>query len=306
MSDTDSKTLDRFRRQRRWASILWPAFLVWTAVVIGLRGEHVAFAVFFWACASYSPKTARFGAMTVPLALTGAAYDYLPLFLPFRGDVHVSDLYQAEVVLFGFEWAGKSWIPSQFLTQHPTTFLDAITGFAYLAYLLETIIFGALLYFMKKETKLRQFAWSFALINLLGMTTWVLYPAAPPWYVDIHGLGPAVMDAAPSAAGAARFDALFGISVFQSFYSRNLNVFGAMPSLHTGYPTVVACIAFSLSGWLRWTTISFAILVGFSAVYLNHHYVLDVMFGVLYALASVYIAGQIVRIQRKSIEAPPA
>ena len=56
-------------------------------------------------------------------------------------------------------------------------------------------------------------------------------PAEPP-----TGDGPADLAALPSPAGTARFDALLGIHYFASFYARNTNVFGAMPSLHASYP----------------------------------------------------------------------
>ena len=111
----------------------------------------------------------------------------------------------------------------------------------------------------------------------------MLFPVAPPWYVAQYGLGPAVLEAIPSAAGAARFDELTGIKYFAAFYSRNPNVFGAMPSLHVAYP-VIATLAVRDRGVRWWGPIFLlALLVMFSAVYLNHHYIVDVIGGVIAA-----------------------
>jgi membrane-associated phospholipid phosphatase len=110
------------------------------------------------------------------------------------------------------------------------------------------------------------------------------FPAAPPWYVDQYGLGPAHLEAVASAAGAARFDAFFGIHYFASFYARSKDVFGAMPSLHVAYPVVVVLAVWNVRPrWVRVLAVAWAALIAFAAVYLNHHYVIDVIAGVIAA-----------------------
>jgi membrane-associated phospholipid phosphatase len=49
--------------------------------------------------------------------------------------------------------------------------------------------------------------------------------------------------------------------------------------LHAAYSTLVACIAWPLGGWLRAATVAFAVSIAFAAVYLRHHYILDVVAG---------------------------
>jgi len=120
----------------------------------------------------------------------------------------------------------------------------------------------------------------------MGWVVWIGWPAAPPWYIDLYGPGPALLSAPPSPAGAARFDAIVGTPLFASFYARSSNVFGAMPSLHAGYAILTAIVSFSAGGWLRRFTIVYAALMAFAAVYLRHHYLLDVIAGALVALAA--------------------
>lgn len=104
-----------------------------------------------------------------------------------------------------------------------------------------------------------------------------------------HGPGPADLTVAPSAAGAARFDELLGIRYFSNFYARNPNVFGAMPSLHVAYPTVAAFFLWRQGPLLRAFGLLFAALVAFSAIYLVHHYVLDVVAGAAVGLVTCTI-----------------
>ena len=172
-------------------------------------------------------------------------------------------------------------MPTQWMARHLHPIFAALAGFAYLAYLVETFGFAVYLYFKRPE-RMGLLVWGFLAVNVAGMITYILYPAAPPWYVEEHGLGPAVMNATPSAARTTRFDELFGVSVFASFYARNVNVFGAMPSLHCAYPTLVFWVARPMSRGLALATGIFALWVSLAAVYLNHHYVLDVLAGLSY------------------------
>ena len=129
----------------------------------------------------------------------------------------------------------------------------------------------------------------FLVVNAMGVITYLVYPAAPPWYVLQYGPGPADLTAPPSPAGTARFDALLGINYFASFYSRNTNVFGAMPSLHAAYPFMVVFYVWN-KGWTwRVLAAAFSALVSFSAIYLTHHYILDVLAGMVFAIAAYLV-----------------
>ncbi|MEM9189302.1 MAG: phosphatase PAP2 family protein [Myxococcota bacterium] len=256
------------------------------ASVRGFRFEHALFAGVVIALAQAGPRARLFSARIAPFVLVGIAYEFFSLLLPLRGQVHVSDLYYADLALFPSPEAGVTW-PEWFAT-HNTAWLDVPTGVAYFAYLLEVFGVGLWLYFRDVD-RMSRLGWGFVAVNVIGMVAWITWPAAPPWYVMDYGLGPADLSAVPSAAGALRFDELIGVDFFAGFYERSANVFGAMPSLHTAYPVVVACACWTLSRPARYLTVAFAGLVGFSAIYLTHHYVLDVLFGVVAGIAAYQI-----------------
>ena len=154
------------------------------------------------------------------------------------------------------------------------------------AYLLFIPVFLAVAVWWRFRAKLPgadRVMWALLGLNLTGYAVYLLYPAAPPWYVDRHGLGPAVLTALPEAAGAARFDALLGVNWFAGYYGRNANVFGAIPSLHVGQTFLAVLYAWQFRS-LRGFTTGFWLLVCFASVYLNHHYVIDGLAGMALAL----------------------
>lgn len=266
----------------RWAVlVIFPLHLLVTAMTIGIRFEHVLMDATFIVLAWASPRLRRLSFYCLPMGLTAMAYDNLRFVTHLRGTIHVADLYAADLRWFGLDTEAGRIILPEYFRRHPNVLLDLVCGFAYLSYLYEIIGLGFYLYF-RDESRMSRLAWGFMAVNLMGMATYLIYPAAPPWYVEQYGLGPAVLDAAPSAAGAARFDELLGISYFANFYARNINVFGAMPSLHVAYPVLVFCVVVGMGRAWAITTGLFALLVAFSAVYLRHHYVWDILMGALY------------------------
>jgi membrane-associated phospholipid phosphatase len=200
-----------------------------------------------------------------------------------RGHIHTGELWELEHTLFPAPGTAGTW-PAFFAT-HTHAVLDFFCGFSYAAYLYE-VIGLVLLFFFRKHPRFESLCWTFMLVNTLGLVTYMLYPAAPPWYVMKYGPGLADLTAPPSPAGTARFDTLMGIHYFAKFYARNPNIFGAMPSLHAAYPVVVAWQVWGMGRAWRVGSVAFAVLVSFSALYLQHHYILDVVAGVTAALVA--------------------
>jgi membrane-associated phospholipid phosphatase len=217
-----------------------------------------------------------------PFFLSGFGYEGLRRMVHLRGAIHVADLHALEARLFSIDTASGSRSLSDLISSVRNPLLDLVSGATYLLFMLEVFGIGAYLFF-RARAKMPELSIAFLLMNLVGWTIWLLYPAAPPWYVDAYGLGPAHLDAVSSTAGLSRIDALLPFPVAATFYAKSANVFGAMPSLHVAYATLVALVVFPLRGTLRWATIAFAFSMAFSAVYLRHHYILDVIFGALLA-----------------------
>ncbi len=207
-------------------------------------------------------------------------FDYMKAFPNYRyNTVHIESLYDLEKSIFGIMQNGTRLTPNEFWLAHANTFCDVISGCFYLTWIPVPLMFATYLFY-KNRQQFIYFSMTFFLVNMLGFVLYYAYPAAPPWYVQEHGF---VFNehTLSGIAGLGRFDKFFHVVVFKSLYSRNSNVFAAMPSLHSSYPTIV--FYFSLRNKMGFKSIFFGIImlgVWFAAVYTSHHYVLDVLAGV--------------------------
>lgn len=269
----------------RWVALaLFPGHLLVTELTFGVRGEHIFLDLLLLTTAWAGPRARRFSMLATPFALGGMTYEAFHYLESLRGAIHVADLYHAEMALFALPTAGGPTLLPTWFTAHNNAVLDLLTGLAYAAYIAWPPLAGIWLFFARGGTehgRMSRLAWAFFAMHTIGTIVWLAWPAAPPWYVEQYGLGPAVLDAAPSPAGTARFDALLGVDYFSAYYARSANVFGAMPSLHVAYTVIVLCAVIGMGRGIVTFAASFAALVSFSAVYLGHHYVLDVLAGAL-------------------------
>jgi inositol phosphorylceramide synthase catalytic subunit len=270
---------------------LWPPAigLAYIAVIAAFGELHIRNVVIgaLGLLDAYNPNARRFLRVFWPFIATGALYDSLRYYLgpTTAGRIHVAEPYLLDRAWFG---TGMHTFNEVFATYHWVV-ADLAAGFAYLIYVAEYLALAVLVFFAGNATRAHTFARGFLLVNAMGFVTYVVYPAAPPWYVAAHGLGPALIGSAPSPGAAARFDALLGTPLFEDMYSRSVDVFGAIPSLHAAYPVMAAVLAFRTCElrWARWPAAGYSALMCFSAVYLQHHYVIDVLLGLGYGAVAV-------------------
>lgn len=249
----------------------------------GLRPDHGWIAAAGLA-AWFAPARARGVAVFVaPLLIMVAVYDAQRYWAAaVRGPVHVAEPHAWELAWFGVTTAAGKITPAAWWQTHAQAWLDGLCGAAYLIFVPVFLALAAWWRFGERRFEAQDVMWAMLWLNLAGYATYLLYPAAPPWYVDRHGLGRAVLTAAPEAAGAARFDALFGVSWLADYYSRSANVFGAIPSLHVGQTFLAVIYAWQFRS-LRAAATGFWALVLFASVYLNHHYLVDGIVGMMFA-----------------------
>jgi inositol phosphorylceramide synthase catalytic subunit len=277
--------------RRFWPVAVGLAYILTVAALGGLRSDHV-FIGLLSLLDFYNEKSRLFLKCFLPFILTGVVYDSMRYFYwqGIAGHVHVAGPYYRDLSWFSVP-AIVGGLPkrvtlNEFFLLHTSTTLDLLCGFAYLTFVGEYLLTGFLLFFTKRFSLLARFGWCFFTVNVMGFVTYFIYPAAPPWYVTQYGLGPARMDVHPTAAAAHRFDALLGTHFFNQMYERGVDVYGAYPSLHVAYPFLAICAIFALtrSRWLRLPAVAFYFLMCLSAVYLQHHYVVDIVLGTFYSI----------------------
>ena len=268
-------------------SLLSAGYVLLSSFLLGYKSDQLVLVLIFNSMFYASPGTRKFILGFSIFIFYWIIFDYMKAFPNYNyNTVHIADLYGFEKHLFGINLNGKVVTPNEYFVIKGTTFLSIVTGLFYLCWIPVPLSFATYLFFINKRQFL-YFALTFLLVNLLGFVVYYLYPAAPPWYVQQHGFAFQPLKLA-STGGLAKFDAYFHIELFKSIYAKGSNVFAAMPSLHSAYPVIVVYYAFkNRLGFVKYIFALVMIGIWFTAVYASHHYVLDVMAGILCATIGI-------------------
>lgn len=268
--------------------VLW---LVVTVVFVGFRPEHPVLALLIASMFLASRQSRKLVVALMPFAVFAISYDWMNIVPNYEvNPVDVRGLYEAEKSLFGITTAAGVVTPNEFFGEHNCAFMDFMAGVFYLCWVPVPIIFGIGLYLARQRKIYLHFSLVFLFVNLIGFAGYYIHPAAPPWYVANYGFE-AVLGTPGNVAGLGRFDEMVGLPIFDFLYSRNSNVFAAVPSLHSAY--MVIAFYYSLRAkcpnWVR--AIFFVIVLGiwFTAVYSFHHYLIDVILGAGCAVVGILI-----------------
>ena len=233
--------------------------------------------------------TRKFAAAFLPWVVFACTYDWMRLWPNYEfNSIDVKGLYDAEKALFGITTAGGRLIPSEYFAIHHAAAADVLAGLFYLCWVPVPLFFSFYLYFKRQYRWFLRFTIAFLFVNLVGFCGYYIHPAAPPWYAMNYGFEP-ILHTPGNVAGLARFDSLLGIPVFHQIYGENANVFAAVPSLHAAYMLITTIYAFA-SRRTKGMTAAFAFIclgIWWTAVYTGHHYVIDVILGILTAIVGI-------------------
>jgi len=122
----------------------------------------------------------------------------------------------------------------------------------------------------------RQHYWPFVISLLLtsyaAFVTFMLLPTAPPWMAGVNGDLPGVHLVHENLPALASI-----------YCALSPNPVAAMPSLHAAYPWLFLLFAWRIWGWRATPFALYPAAMYFAIVYLGHHYVADLLGGMLYA-----------------------
>ena len=149
-----------------------------------------------------------------------------------------------------------------------------------------------------------RFAACIVVLAAMGLITYVIFPAAPPWLAADHDYLPhtyrithAVVNNLPVPKAGA---------MFQSGTDWGNDV-AAVPSLHAGYTMLICHVLWPRLG-RRWRPLLVAYPIGMalSLMYLGEHYLIDILLGWAYAAITVYAVDRGAEWLRKRREEPVA
>lgn len=171
---------------------------------------------------------------------------------------------------------------SNILSKNTNAFLDVLAWLPYgIIHFVAPVICSAVLFVFAAPGTVPVFARSFGYMNIIGVTIQILFPCAPPWYENLYGLAAANYSIPGSPAGLARIDQLFGVDLYTSTFTASPIVFGAMPSLHSGWATLQALFLGHVFPRAKWVFYAYILWIWWATLYLQHHYAVDLIAGSL-------------------------
>ncbi|KAI7679219.1 PAP2-domain-containing protein, partial [Hortaea werneckii] len=130
---------------------------------------------------------------------------------------------------------------SNILSAHKSTALDVLAWLPYgIFHYGAPFVVGIILFVFGPPGTVPCFGRAFGYANMTGVLIQLCFPCSPPWYENTYGLAPANYSIRGDPAGLAAIDKLFGIDLYTSGFRASPVVFGAFPSLHSGFATIEA------------------------------------------------------------------
>ena len=276
-------------------TLLSIAYLIISRFVVGYKSDQLVLVGLCNVLFYLSSITRKFVVAFLIIIVYWVIFDYMKAFPNYKvAAVHIADLYNFEKKAFGIRLGNRVLTPNEYFRIHGTQFLDIMGGFFYLCWIPVPLAFGAYLFFTRPKEYLG-FAFTFFLVNLLGFVVYYTFPAAPPWYVQLHGYN-FIPSTPGNIGGLYKFDNYFHTQVFKSIYAKSSNVFAAMPSLHSSYPVIV--LYYGIKNRLGLFNIVLATVMAgiwFTAVYTSQHYICDVLAGITCATIGINLFNYILK-----------
>jgi membrane-associated phospholipid phosphatase len=279
-------TQQRWRRIRRGTALVYLALLLTIVVTIGVptdRGSLLLIILAGLGITCIGRGWRAYGRALLdwlPFTAVLIAYDYTRGVADALGmPLHVADVAAVDRLAFG--QVPTVWMQNHFFDPGSPHWYDAVATLAYASHFLATPIMAAILWIRDRAVWMR-FARRVIALAVAGLATYILFPAAPPWYAAQVG----VIEPVVRASGRGWY--WLHINHAGNLLDegqRASNDVAAMPSLHAAYATIIALFVIhaTRSRW-RWLMVAYPAIMGLALVYTAEHYVIDIVLGVVFAV----------------------
>ncbi|MBZ5508326.1 MAG: phosphatase PAP2 family protein [Acidobacteriia bacterium] len=173
--------------------------------------------------------------------------------------------------------------PVFWLSSMPNRFLVEFLQVVYTMFIPGTLLLGIVLWVRRPRQEFRYGTFVIAATFLISYLGYILMPARGPRFMDYASLHPP----------------LKGLWMFQTFQGALDGLEGAQydcfPSGHVAVVLVGCYVARRISSPVFYVFSAFAVLITFSTIYLRYHYVIDVIAGMVLAIAVIVAAPSIYR-----------
>ena len=276
------------------AVTLWAALLIRTLVVEGVVIDREQ--VLLWICsgliAASLASPARIKRIIVdwlPFGLALLAYDYT------RGAADTLGMpVQTESIANIDEFIFGGTVPSVWLQAHidmdrPLNWWHGLITIVYTSHLIVPFVVAGWLWWRNRDRWVRWVRRFFPL-TAMGLATYILCPAMPPWLASKEGFIGHV-----ERATARGWDVL-GLHAAESLLEKGqetVNAVAAMPSLHAAFAALPFAFFWRTAGWpLRVFLGAYALGMAFVLMLGGEHYFADILLGWAYVAFVCWVAAK--------------
>jgi hypothetical protein len=207
--------------------------------------------------------------------------------------LHNADLVAAERWLFGGHI--PSVVLQRALYDPPRLHWYDVAATFFWAFHFVLALGFAFLLWVRSRSLYWRFVYALLLLSTMGIITYVVFPAVPPWMASNPPpwLASRVAKTIPEQVHLLRAEVPYYLGLRHLNWSwimsnGNPNETAAMPSLHAAYPALI--FVFSLVYWRRVAPLAliYCLCLWFSIVYMGDHYVIDALAGIIYAVVAFF------------------
>jgi membrane-associated phospholipid phosphatase len=287
----------RWARIRKWTFAGWLAALALIILLVGIptdRGSMLLLVLTLLAIPCLGRGWAAYRRVLLdwlPFTAALIVYDYSRGIARRIGmPLHMEDIAAADEAAFGV--VPSVWLQERFMHAGDPRWWDGVATFVYSTHFFATPVLAAVLW-MRARPLWIAFVTRIIALSVAGLLTYILFPAAPPWYAAREG----AID--PVIRGSGRGWLELGINHAGNLLQQGQlasNPVAAMPSLHTAFALIITLfLVRRFRGAWRWLLMAYPVLMGISLVYLGEHYVVDLVAGIVYAVAVDLAVGRFER-----------
>ena len=159
--------------------------------------------------------------------------------------------------------------------------LDLGTTFLYIAHFALPLVV-AFAFWIKERTLFYRYLLALMLMSFAAFLCYLLIPVAPPRFAGSFGESLAVTDIARDTFTQLQFAPV----TTWLYGSISGNPVAAFPSLHSAYPLLAYLFVRKRWPAASWILLAWSVAIWFAVVYLGHHYVIDVVAGIVFAIGA--------------------
>ena len=284
----------RLRRLRRNAVTVWAVALTVFIIVRGIPLERFIQTLWIllglFAVNAGRPWRSQLRILVDWIPFVGFLWLYdltRGIALDFGRPTHVTQPLDAEKWLF-HGTVPTQWLQSHFYDPAHAHWYDIVVSLTYFSHFIVVWVYAAVLY-VRERHRWGQWARRILMLSYAGMITYVLYPAAPPWFAQqYYGLIPGVSRIATRGWDVLH---LHTAAALIAKAQGGANDVAAIPSLHAAFTAMLTAFVWPRLGWVgRVLMVLYTLAMAGALVYGGEHYVVDALIGYAYVAVVLVVA----------------